>query len=222
MEEISCSSAHSSEVSIILSPPAMPTYDSPGLQGLPTILPTVRDDHGCLTEVNDQVDNQALFVNAVLAWDISILPQLHTIEALDAALLKWDHICMGSSSPTVSPAPFRNNVPPGDGVVCGIWAWKASSPSALVMEHVPYDYGLSESITCLSDWISCTNLLDFSTSPHVHAQCSRTSLPSHPVMESGRDSTLAAVAAAFHLDTVVCIRGDVCIVGLAGSDALVC
>ncbi len=30
MEEIPCLSAHSSEVSIILSPPSMPTYDSLG------------------------------------------------------------------------------------------------------------------------------------------------------------------------------------------------
>jgi hypothetical protein len=53
MEEIPCLSAHSSEVSIILYPPSMPTYDSPSLHGLPTILPTVRDDPRCLTQVDD-------------------------------------------------------------------------------------------------------------------------------------------------------------------------
>jgi hypothetical protein len=41
-------------------------------------------------------------------------------------------------------------------------------------------------------------------------------------MDSRRNSTLAAVAAAFHLDVVVCIHGDVCIIGLADGDALVC
>ncbi len=192
------------------------------MQGLPTVLPAVRDDPRYLTQVDDQVDDQAWFVNAVLAWDTSILPQLHTTEALDVALLKWDCICMGSSGPMVSPVPFRNNVPPGDSVVHGIWAWKASSPSAPVMEHVPYDYGPYGLITCLSDQISHTGLLDFSTSPHIHAQCSRTSLPSHPVIESGCNLTLATVAAVFHLATVVCICGDVRIIGLADSDALVC
>jgi hypothetical protein len=117
--------------------------------------------------------------------------------------------------------PFRDNVLPGNGVVCGVWVQIASSPIAFVMEEVPNDYGPSGSITCLSDRISCTDLLDFSTSPHVHAQCSRASLPSHPVMESGHDSTLAAVAAAFHLDTVVCIHSGVRIIGLLGGDALV-
>jgi hypothetical protein len=132
MEEIPCS--------IILSPPSIPTYDSPGLRALPTILllPEVRYDPGYSTQVDNRVNNQALFVNAVLAWDTSILPQVHTTEALDTALLKLDCICMGSYGPTVSPVPFRNNVPPGDSVVCGIWAWKASSPSAPVMEYVPY------------------------------------------------------------------------------------
>jgi hypothetical protein len=124
--------------------------------------------------------------------------------------------------------PFRDNVLPGNDGVCGVWAWVASSPhalsspNALVPEPVPNDYGPSGLITCLSYQISCTDLLNFSTSPHVHAQCSRASLPSHPALESGHDSTLAAVAAAFHLHTVVCIHGDVRIVGLSDSDTLVC
>jgi hypothetical protein len=40
-------------------------------------------------------------------------------------------------------------------------------------------------------------------------------------MESGCNSTLAAVAGVFHLDMVVCIHGDVCIVGLSDGEALV-
>jgi hypothetical protein len=161
-------------------------------------------------------------VKAVLAWDTSILSKLHTTKVLDAALFKWDHICMDSSYPTLSTVPFRDNVQPGDGGICGIWAQTVSSPSALVLEHVMNDYGPSVLITCFSDRISRTGLLDFSTSPHIHAQCSRASLPSHPLIELGRDSTLAAVAATFRLDMVVCIRGDVHIVGLADGNALVC
>ncbi len=224
LAEMPCASAHSSEVHCIPSPPTKPTNDHPGSR----VVTKVWEDPGYLAEVDNPVIDQELFVTAVLTWDMSILSHLHTTEALDEALFKWDCICMGSCDPKWSPIPFRNNVPPGDIVVCGIWAQVASSPSAssspsaLVQEPVPNDYGPSGLITCLSDQISRTDLLDFSTSPHVHAQCFRASLPSHPVLDSGCDSTLAAVAAAFHLDTVAHVRSDFGIMGLSDGDALVC
>ncbi len=159
-------------------------------------------------------------MKAEFSWDTSILLQLYTTEAMDAALFQWDCICMDSSDPMWSPRPFRDIVPPGKGMVCGIWVQIASSLSALVLE-LPSDYDPSGLMTCLSDQISCTELLDFSTSTHVHTQCSRASLPSH-VMESGCNLTLAAMAMAFHLNMVVCICGDVCVIGLSDGDALVC
>jgi hypothetical protein len=62
MEEMSCLSAPSSEVSTILSPPTMPTYDNPGSRGVTT----VGVDPGYLARVENQVEDQALFVKAVL------------------------------------------------------------------------------------------------------------------------------------------------------------
>jgi hypothetical protein len=137
MEEMPYLSAHSSEVSTISSPPTMLTYDNPGSRGITT----VGNDPGYLAQVEDQVEDQALFVKAVLAWDTSILSQLHTSEVLDAALFRWDGICMGSSDPMWSSVPFRDNVPPGSGVVCGVWVQIVSRPSALVLEQVTNDYG---------------------------------------------------------------------------------
>jgi hypothetical protein len=49
MEEIPCLSAHSSEVSTILSPLSMPTYDNPGSR----VLPTVGDDPMYLAQVDN-------------------------------------------------------------------------------------------------------------------------------------------------------------------------
>jgi hypothetical protein len=151
LAEMTCASAHSSEVHSILYPPTKPTYEHPGSW----VVTTVGDDPEYLAQVDNQVVDQESFVNAVLIWNTSILSKLHITEALDEALFKWDYICMGSFNPKWSPILFRDYVLPGNGVVCGVWAQVASSPSAsfspnaLVPEPVLNDIGPSESITFL-------------------------------------------------------------------------
>ncbi len=117
--------------------------------------------------------------------------------------------------------PFRNNVPPGDGVVCGIWAQMASHPVTLIAGITLPAYGPMGLLTFTTNPILQADLVDFTTSPHVHAPCAWDSLPSITGRRVNGDSTLADVAAAFHLDTVVLICSVFCIVGLLDGDAMV-
>jgi hypothetical protein len=160
-------------------------------------------------------------VHAAMAWDTLVLSQLHTTKALDAPLVKWDHTCMESLDHMTPQLPFRNNVPPGNGVMCGIWAQTASCPVTLITGIASLAYGPTGLLTCTTNPILQADLVDFTTSPHVHAPCARDSLPSITGRGVNGDSTLADVAAAFYLDTVVCIRSVFCIVGLFDGDAMV-
>jgi hypothetical protein len=137
-----------------------------------------------------------------------------------AALEKWDHTCMDSLDHMMPQLPFRDNVPPGNGVVCGIWAQTASFPVTLIAGIALPAYGPTGLLTCTTNPIMQADLVDFMTSPHVHAPCARDSLPSITRRRVNGDSTLD-VAAAFHLGTVVCIRSVFCIVGLLDGDAMV-
>ena len=76
-------------------------------------------------------------------------------------------------------------------------------------------------LTCTTNPILQADLVDFMTSPHVHAPCARDSLPSITGRRVDGDSTLADMAVAFHLDTVVCIRSVFHIVGLLDGDTMV-
>jgi hypothetical protein len=160
-------------------------------------------------------------VHAAMAWDTSVLSQLHTTEVLDAALVKWDCICIDSLDHMTPQLPFWNNVPPGNGVVCGIWVQTASQPVTLIAGIALPAYGPTGLLRCTTNPILQANLVDFTTSPHVHAPCTQDSLPSITEKWMNGDSTLADVAAAFHLDTVVRIRSVFCIVGLLDGDTMV-
>jgi hypothetical protein len=159
-------------------------------------------------------------VHPAMAWDTSVLSQLHTTEALDSALVKWDRTCMESLDHMTPQLPLQNNVPPGDGVVCGIWAQTASCPVTLIAGIALLAYGPTGLLTCTTDPILQANLVDFMTSPHVHAPCARDSLPSITGRRVNGDSTLADVAAAFHLDTMARICSVFCIVGLLDRDSM--
>ncbi len=65
-------------------------------------------------------EDRDLLVHAAVAWDTLVLSQLHTTEVLDAALVKWDRTCMESLDHMTPQLPLQNNVPPDNGVVCGI------------------------------------------------------------------------------------------------------
>jgi hypothetical protein len=145
-------------------------------------------------------------VHAVMVWETLVLSQLHTTKALDAALVKWDCTYMESLDHMTPQLPFRNNVPPGDSVVCGIWAHMASYPVTLITGIALPAYRPRGLLTCTTNPILHADLVDFTTSPHVHAPCTWNSLPSITGRWVNSDSTLAYVAEAFHLDTVVCIR----------------
>jgi hypothetical protein len=99
--------------------------------------------------------------------------------------------------------PFWNNVPPGNGVVCGTWAQMASCPVTLITGIALPAYGPMGLLTCTTNPILQAGLVDFTTSPHVHAPCAWDSLPSITGRQVNGDSTLADVAAAFHLDMTV-------------------
>ncbi len=160
-------------------------------------------------------------VHAAMAWDTLVLSQLHTTKALDAALVTWDCTCMDSLDHMMPQLPFWNNVPRGKGVVCGIWAQTASCPVTLIAGIASPAYGPTGLLTCTTNLILQADLVDFTTSPHVHATFAWDSLPSITGRWVNGDSTLADVAAAFHLDMVVCIRSVFCIVGLLDGDAMV-
>ncbi len=160
-------------------------------------------------------------VHAAMAWDTLVLSQLHTTKALDAALVKWDCTCMESLDRMMPQLSFWKNVPPSDGVVCGIWAQMASCPVTSIMGIALLAYGPTGLLTCITNPILQADLVDFTTSPYVHAPCAQDSLPSITGRQVNGHSTLADVAAAFHLDTVVCTRSVFCIVGLLDGDAMV-
>ncbi len=100
-------------------------------------------------------------VQAAIAWDRLVLSHLHTTKALDAALVEWDRTCMGSFNRMTTQLPFQDNVPPGDSLVCGLWAQTASCPIALLAEIVQLAFGHTGSLACVTSpilkadwWIS--------------------------------------------------------------------
>jgi hypothetical protein len=202
--EVPCASACRPKVGAGLSPPYPNSDELPTTQGLPVVW----DDRDPLVQV-------------AIAWDTSVLSHLHTTKALDAALVEWDLTCMGSFDHMATQLPFRDNVPPGKSVVCGLWAQTASCPVALLAEIVQLAFGHRESLACVTSLISKADLVDFLTTPHVHAPCARNSLSHHSMRRMDGISSLADVAAAFHLDTVVWIHSVFCIVGLLNRDARV-
>jgi hypothetical protein len=145
-------------------------------------------------------------VHAAKAWDTLVLSQLHTTEALDAALVKWDCTGMESLDHMMPQLPFWNNVPLGNGVMCGIWAQMASCPVTSIAGIASPAYGPTSLLACATNPILQAGLVDFTASPHVHAPCAQDSLPSITGRRVNGDSTLVDVAAAFHLDMVVCIK----------------
>jgi hypothetical protein len=192
------------EVGAGLSPPYPNSNELPTTQGLPVIW-----------------DDRYPLVQAAIAWDTSVLSHLHTTKALDVALVEWDRTCMGSFDRMATQLPFRDNVPPGESVVCGLWAQTASCPIALLAEIVQPAFGHTKSLSCVTRPILKADLVDFLTTPHVHAPCARNSLSHHSMRRMDGISSLADVAAAFHLDTVVWIHSVFCIVGLLNGDARV-
>jgi hypothetical protein len=137
-------------------------------------------------------------VHAAMAWDTLVLSQLHTTKALDAALVKWDCTCLESLDHMTPQLPLWNNVPPGDGVACGIWAQTASHPVTLIAGIALPAYGRTGLLTCTTNPILQANLVDFTTSPHVYAPCTWDSLPSITGRQVNGDPTLADMAVAFH------------------------
>jgi hypothetical protein len=128
---------------------------------------------------------------------------------------------MGSFDRMMTQLPFRDNIPPGDSVVCGLWAQTASCPIALLVEIVQLAFGHTGSLACVTSLILKADLVDFSTTPHVHAPCARNSLSHHSMRRMDGTSSLADIAMAFHLDMVVQIHSVFRIVGLLNGDAMV-
>jgi hypothetical protein len=117
--------------------------------------------------------------------------------------------------------PFWDNVPPSDSVVCGLWAQTASCPVALLVEIVQPAFGHTGSLACVTSPILKADLVDFLTTPHAHAPCTRNSLSHNSMRRMDGTSSLVDVAAAFHLNMVVRIHSVFCIVELLIGDAMV-
>jgi hypothetical protein len=160
-------------------------------------------------------------VQAAKAWDTSVLSHLHTPTELEAALVEWDCTCMGSFDCMATQLPLWDNIPAGNSVVCGLWAHTASCPIALPTETMLPKVGHTGSLTCVTSPILKADLVDFSTTPHVKAPCARDSLLHLSMRRLDGTSSVADVAAAFHLDTVVRTHSVFCIVGLLNGDAIV-
>ncbi len=79
LAEVPCASACGFDVGARLIPPNATFNVFPATQG--TLV--VWEDRDPL-------------VHAAMAWNTLVLSQLHTTEALDAALVKWDCTCMDS------------------------------------------------------------------------------------------------------------------------------
>ncbi len=184
--EVPCASACWPEVVAGLSPPYPNSNKLPTTQGLPVVW-----------------DDREQLVQAAIAWDTSVLSHLHTTKALDAALVECDCTCMGSLDCMTTQLPFWDNVPLGDSVVCGLQAQTASCPVALLAEIVQLAFGHTGSLACVTSLILKADLVDFLTTPHVHAPCARNSLSHHSMRRMDGTSSLADIAMAFHLDTVV-------------------
>jgi hypothetical protein len=202
--EVPCASACRPEVGTGLSPPYPNSDKLPTTQGSLVVW----DDRDPLVQV-------------AIAWDTLVLSHLHTTKALDAALVEWDRTCMGSFDCMATQLPFWDNVPLGDSVVCGLWAQSASCPIALLSEIVQPEFGHTGSLPCVTSPISKADLVDFSTTPHAHAPCTRNSLSHNSMTKMDGTSCLADVAAAFHLDTDVWIHSVFHNVGLLNGDAMV-
>ncbi len=160
-------------------------------------------------------------MQVAIAWDTLVLSHLHTTKALDAALVEWDRTCMGSFDRMATQLPFQDNVPPGNNVVCGLWAQTASCLVASLAEIAQQAFGHTGSLACVTSPIVKADLVDFLTTPHAHAPCARNFLSHNSMRRMDGTSSLADVATDFHLDMVVRNYRVFGIVGLLNRDAMV-